>query len=633
MIKFQPKTSDMKKKLRVLVIIILTLIPISSVLSQEVKRVEPTFWWTGMKNPELQLLIYGDNIGQLSPSLDYKGVKLRSTIKVKNPNYLFVNLTITNNAKPGKFEIQFKDEKEALISYPYEIKERKKGSAERKGFDNSDVIYLITPDRFANGNPGNDNIKGLKEKVNRDHPGGRHGGDIQGIIDHLNYLEEMGFTGIWLNPILENDHESYSYHGYSTTDYYKIDPRFGSNELYKELSKKAHEKGMKLIMDMIPNHCGSEHWWIKDPPTDNWVHYQNNYTNTNHRRTTLWDPYASKIDRRQFEDGWFVKSMPDLNQDNPLMSNYLIQNAIWWIEYAGLRGIRVDTYPYSGREFMSKWTCRVMEEYPGMNIVGEEWTDNPAITSSWQRGKEDQHTDYRSCLPALMDFPTQIALPKALTEEEGWDKGWIKLYRSLANDFLYPDPDKLVIFADNHDMSRFYTQVNEDFDLFKMGLVFIATTRGIPQIFYGTEILKSNPDSDDHGVIRSDFPGGWANDNKNGFTGKGLSEKELKAQSFLKKLLNWRKEEEVIHSGKLKHYLPQNGLYVYFRYNEEKTIMVALNKNKDEAQKIDTERFSESIKGLSSGINIITGKKISNLSDFKIKPKSAAIIVLQNKNQ
>lgn len=616
----------MKKTLSVLIFLLFFLI--NSISGQEIKRVEPEFWWVGMTNPNLQVLVYGKNISDLSPAVDNRKIDLQQVIRTKNPNYLFLNLKIKKNAPAGTFNIQFSEDEKVVTEYSYELREREEGSRQRQGFDNSDVIYLITPDRFANGNPDNDNIEGLRDKVNREKPGGRHGGDIQGIIDHLDYIEEMGFTSIWLNPVLENKMPDHSYHGYSTTNYYKVDPRFGSNQLYRKLSKKAHERGIKLIMDMIPNHCGSEHWWINDPPSDDWVHYQDNYTNTNHRRTTLWDPHASKIDKKQFAEGWFVRSMPDLNQDNPLLAKYLIQNSIWWVEYADLRGIRLDTYPYSGKEFMKKWSCRMMEEYPDLNIVGEEWTDNPAIISSWQRGKETSG-NYESCLPSLMDFPTQMAISSALTSEEGWDSGMIQLYRSLANDFIYPDPSNLIVFADNHDMSRFFTQVNEDLKLFKLGIIFTATTRGIPQYFYGTEILKANPNTDDHGVIRSEFPGGWPDDEKNAFTGKGISEKKREAQSFMKKLLNWRKNEEVIHTGELTHFLPKNECYVYFRHNEEKTVMVALNKNADESYNINTSRFQECLKGKNSGTNVLTGEQIDNLDNYKIEPKTAVIIELK----
>jgi len=616
------------KNLKIILALFILLFSWNNSVSQEIKRIEPPFWWTNMNNKELQLMVYGKNINQLTPEIDYPGIIIESTIHVKNDNYLFINLKINKKAKPGEFNLKFNNNTKTLLTHSYSLKKRGQNSANREGFNNSDVIYLITPDRFANGNPENDHIQGLEEKRNRNKPGGRHGGDLQGIINHLDYLQKMGITAIWTNPLLENNMPRYSYHGYSTTDYYKIDPRFGSNELYKELSKEAKEKGIKLLMDMIPNHCGSEHWWIKDPPTKDWFHYPDKKTKTTHQRTTLWDPYASQIDEEHFKNGWFVKTMPDLNQDNELLSTYLIQNAIWWIEYANLAGIRVDTYPYSGKNFMAEWTCRIRKEYPNLNVVGEEWTTNPAIVASWQKGS-DINPEYQSCLPSLMDFPTQDALVRALNEEEGWGSGMIRIYRSLANDFLYQNPYNLVVFPDNHDMSRFYTLVNEDFQLFKLGIVFIATTRGIPQILYGTEILKNNPGTNDHGVIRSDFPGGWKGDDKNAFTGKNLAPKEMEAQRFFRKLLNWRKNEKVIHTGKLKHYLPEEGLYTYFRYNEEKTIMVILNKNAKKTQKINTERYKECLKGKTKGVNILSGEKIGNLDQLEIKPKEALIIELK----
>ena len=352
----------------------------------------------------------------------------------------------------------------------------------------------------------------------------------------------MGFTAIWLNPVLENDMPDYSYHGYAATDFYKVDQRFGSNEEYRALIAKAKDKGIKIIMDMILNHCGSEHWFVKDMPTDDWVNFGGEYVNTSHRRNTVQDIHASEYDKRMFSDGWFVKTMPDLNQRNPLLATYLIQNTIWWIEYSGLSGIRMDTYPYPDKDFMTDWTCAIRAEYPNFNTVGEEWVNNPAIVSYWQEGK-DNHDDYTSCLPSLMDFPIQYALAQALVQEEKqYGSGLIELYKMLSQDFLYADPYSLVVFPDNHDMDRFFTQVNEDLDLFKMGIAYILTLRGTPQLYYGTEILMDNEGAPgDHGIIRTDFPGGWKGDEVNGFTGKGLSEQQKEAKAYIKKLLNWRK--------------------------------------------------------------------------------------------
>ena len=592
-----------------------------------IERVEPLHWWIGMENPELQVMIYGNDIGDLSPAVDYQGVTIKRIQKVENDNYLFVYLNISKDTAPGKFDIKLSKDGEQELSYRYELKEREQNSAQREGFNSSDVMYLITPDRFANGNPANDSVAGYADSLDRDDDYGRHGGDIQGIINHLDYIDEMGFTALWLNPVKENAMESSSYHGYATTDYYKVDPRFGSNELYKKMSEEAEKRGIKLIMDMIMNHSGSNHWWMNDLPTEDWVHYPENYQQTNHRRTTLHDPYASDIDKKVFTDGWFVKSMPDLNQDNPLLADYLIYNSLWWIEYAGLDGIRHDTHPYAGKEFMADWTCRIMEEYPNFNIVGEEWGVDPLILSKWQQGS-DKPDNFNSCLPSLMDFPLQVSLIESLTAEESWDQGFIDVYETLTFDYAYPDPYNLVIFAENHDMDRFYRQVNQNFDLYKMGLAYIMTMRGIPQFYYGTELLMSNEKHHDHGQIREDFPGGWESDSKNGFTGEGLSDKQKKAQTFVKKLVNWRKNNPVIHNGELMQYAPKHdGVYIYFRYTEEKSVMVAFNKN-EKAKSLDTGYYYERLEGFTKGTDVIT-EKTYTLDNLKIPSRSVLILELE----
>ena len=593
----------------------------------QINRVEPLHWWIGMESPELQLMIYGKNIGELNPRINYNGVSIKRIQKLQNDNYLFVYLNIANTTEPGAFDIRLLKDGQQKLSYSYQLKKRQENSANREGFNSSDVIYLITPDRFANGNPENDEVAGYADSLDRADDYGRHGGDIQGIINHLDYIDEMGFTAIWLNPVLENAMPEASYHGYATTDYYKIDPRFGSNKLYKKLSKEAEERGIKLIMDMIMNHAGSNHWWMIDPPTSDWIHYQNNYTVTNHRRATLHDPYASEIDKKRFTNGWFVKTMPDLNQSNPLLADYLIYNSLWWIEYAGLRGIRHDTHPYAGQKFMEKWTCRIMKEYPNFNIVGEEWSVNPVTIAKWQRGS-DVPTDFGSCLPSLMDFPIQVSLIEALTERESWATGFIKLYEKLSYDYLYPDPNNLIIFPDNHDMDRFYKQVNEDYDLFKMGITYILTMRGIPQIYYGTELLMSNEKSGDHGQIREDFPGGWPSDSTNAFTGKRVSNQKQQAQSFVKRLLNWRKNNPVIHSGKLMQYAPKHkGIYVYFRYNGNKTVMVVFNKN-EVAKLLNADYYYERLQGYTGGKDVISGQKYS-LDNLKVPARSVLLLELK----
>lgn len=483
-----------------------------------VSRVEPLNWWAGMNSPDLQLMVYGRNISAADVKVDYPGVQLISVSKVQNPNYLFVDLKLGRDVKPGIFDIVFENGGKVVASWNYELKAREEGSADREGFGTSDVICLITPDRFVNGNPQNDWVEGMKEKPDRGNRDGRHGGDIRGIINSLDYLQGMGFTAVWLNPVLENNMTRVSYHGYSTTDFYQVDPRYGSNEEYRELNDELDRRGMKLIMDMIFNHAGSEHWWMDDLPMPDWINNYPEYTITTHQRTVNQDPHVSEADFRAMIDGWFVPSMPDLNQRNPFMSKYLIQNSIWWIEYVGIEGIRQDTWPYPDKDMMAEWAERVLEEYPGFNIVGEEWSLNPAIVSYWQNGQVN-HDGYHCPLPSLMDFPLQDAVSKGLTEEEGWGTGLIRIYEMLANDFLYPDPGSLVVFPDNHDMSRFYMQVGEDVGLLKMGLAFFLTTRGVPQLYYGTEVLMTHP-GDSHGDIRSDFPGGWDGDSINAFTGE-----------------------------------------------------------------------------------------------------------------
>jgi neopullulanase len=594
----------------------------------QVQRIEPPNWWAGMKNPALQLLVYGDKIAELHPAIDYPGVRLERVIKVENPNYLFLNLTISAAAKPGQFDIRFSRGKQEVERHSYELRARAPGAAELPGFTAADAMYLITPDRFANGNPANDYVAGMKERPDRQKPGGRHGGDIKGIIDHLDYIADLGFTAIWLNPLLENDMPEYSYHGYSTTDFYKVDPRFGSNEEYRQLAEAARAKGIGIIMDMIVNHCGSEHWWMKDLPTHDWLNFQDTLVITNHKKTVIQDPYVAESDYRGFVDGWFVSTMPDLNQRNELMAAYLIQNSIWWIEYLGLAGIRMDTYPYPDKDFMTDWTCAVMDEYPNFNVVGEEWVGNPALVSFWQQGKHNPN-GYTSCLPSLMDFPLQEAMRDGLNEQESrWGKGLMRMYEMLAMDFLYADPSILVTFPDNHDMSRFFTQVNEDFGLFKLGIAYVLTMRGVPQLYYGTEVLMTNPGTDDHGVIRSDFPGGWPGDKVNAFTGQGLSAQQREALALIKKLTTWRKTAAVIHHGKLLHFMPEDGTYVYFRYNDTAKVMVVLNKNTGETT-LDLARFAPMLTGVSTGKDVISGKAYPLKGSITLPARAPLVLELE----
>ncbi len=594
------------------------------VAQPEVQRVEPPNWWVGMHHPEVQVMLYGPGIAHYEPAVDYAGVALERSVRTTNPNYLFLYLRIAPEAQPGTVLIRFRENGKEVGAQPWELWARTPGAADRKGFDQTDVMYLITPDRFANGDTANDYVEGMKERPNRAEPFGRHGGDIAGIRQHLDYIHDMGFTAIWLNPLLENDMPSYSYHGYSTTDFYRVDPRFGTNEDYRALADEARARGIGLIMDMIVNHCGLEHWWMHDLPAADWINQWPEYTETNHRKTLMQDPHASERDRKIFTDGWFVPTMPDLNQRNPLLADYLIQNAIWWIEYLGLAGIRMDTYPYPDKYFMTEWTRRVMEEYPHFNVVGEEWFEWPAIVAYWQRGKKNPD-GYVSYLPSLMDFPLQAAMSRALTHEESWGKGWIELYEMLAQDFLYADPDELVVFPDNHDMNRIFAQVGEDYDLWRMAMVYTLTTRGIPQLYYGTEILMSNPGNGNHGLIRADFPGGWPGDTINGFTGEGLSPRQLEAKAFLRRLLHWRQTATAVHHGRLMHFEPKDGVYVFFRYDDHQLVMVAMSKN-DEPYTLDLSRFREILPEGVTATEVLSGKQIT-LSEKLVLPPRAALVL------
>jgi glycosidase len=612
-------------------IIALITLAFPAFLYAQIQHVEPLDWFVGMKNQNLQLLINGKDVGESVPVINYSGVRINKISKADSKNYLFIDLYIEKNTKPGTFVIKFIGSGKIIYTYNYILHARQQDAAKFIGFNSSDVIYLIVPDRFANGDYSNDIVDGMKEtKTDRNFDGGRHGGDIRGIINHLDYIKEMGFTAIWPTPLLENDMPAYSYHGYSITNHYKVDPRFGNLDDYKELSAKVRQKGMKLLFDGVINHTGSNYWWMNDLPFKNWINYPDSRLPTNHRRTVNEDLYASQYDKELMSKGWFDKSMPDLNGQNPYLANYLIQNSIWWIETLKLGGIRQDTYPYSDKTFSKTWSCRIMNEYPNFSIVGEEWSLNPLITSYWQKGKQNRD-GYTNCLTTLMDFPLQAALIAALQEPEGADfgNGMTKLYETLANDFVYADPNNILVMGDNHDMDRLFTQLNQDVDLTKMALTYLLTIRGIPQIFYGTEILMDNTGHHKvDGLIRADFPGGWKDDTINVFTGEGLTDDQLNFRSYVNKLLIWRKNNPVISNGKTIHFAPFNGVYVYFRYNMEKIIMIVLNNNKS-AITIDPKRFAEILKNRTFGKNIITNENISITKEIMIAPKSSIILNIE----
>ncbi|MCH4823685.1 glycoside hydrolase family 13 protein [Gramella lutea] len=587
----------------------------------QIERVEPPNWWVGFEESELQLMVYGEKIGEATPEIEYEGVSIVEVYKADNPNYLFIDLKISEEAKPGNFDLKLKIPGASEEVYNYELKARTKPAEEFVGFDNTDAVYLITPDRFANGDPSNDIDISLNEKtIDREDDYARHGGDIRGIIDHLEYIDEMGFTAIWSSPLLTNDMKSGSYHGYAMTDFYQVDPRFGTLDEYKELAEKADARGIKLIMDQVANHIGLEHWWMKDLPFDNWINYQEQYENgekirySNHKRTVNQDKYAADIDKKRMNDGWFVDTMPDLNQRNPFMAKYLIQNSIWWIETLELGGIRQDTYPYPDKEFMSDWAGAIMKEYPNFNIVGEEWSQNPLLIRYWQDGVEN---GYDSNLKSTMDFAMQGKIVEGLNEDEGWEKGLHQLYAGLANDFAYESPENIMIFPDNHDMSRIYTQLQEDFINTKMALGYLLALPRIPQIYYGTEILMDDTAKPgDHGLIRTEFPGGWDDSEVNAFTGEGLSEKQKEMQAFLKTILNYRKTSKAIHEGKTVHFAPENGIYLLSQISGDEKIVLLLNKN-NEPVDLDLSRFEElglrnvEMKNLLSGEKITWKEKLS----------------------
>ncbi|UMB61823.1 glycoside hydrolase family 13 protein [Lutibacter sp. A80] len=602
-----------------------------NVFAQKVKRVEPPNWWVGMQHNKVELLVYGDEIATYTPSISSEFVNLKEIKKTDNKNYVFLTVDVSK-ALIGFFKIDFsKKGKDNNFSVDYELKERKKDSKLRKGFDSSDAIYLITPDRFANADPLNDIVEGMREtKIDRKDDYARHGGDIKGITAHLDYISDMGFTAIWATPVLENDMEESSYHGYAITDFYNPDPRFGTMDEYIELATKSKAKGLKFVMDQVANHIGIEHWWMHDLPSKEWINYQEEFLNgelviTNHRRTVNQDNYASEKDKNLMNEGWFVSAMPDLNQKNPLVANYLIQNSIWWVEMLDLGGIRQDTYPYPDKDFMSNWAGAIMNEYPNFSIVGEEWSLNPLLIGYWQKGQLNKD-GYQSNLTSTMDFPMQHAIVNALNEAESWDTGFVKMYEGLANDFSYANPSKIMIFPDNHDMSRIFTQLNEDFVNTKMALGYILALPRIAQIYYGTEVLLNDTAKPgDHGLIRSDFPGGWHTDKINAFTGKGLSEKQQEMQLYLKKVLNYRKNSEAIHSGKTVHFAPDNGVYVLFRLLGDEVVAVILNKN-EKTIELDLNKFEEIGLQGKKVKNIISKKEFIWNTSLKLNSKGITIL-------
>ncbi len=593
-----------------------------------IDHLEPSSWWVRMQHDRVELMVHGTGIAAATPRIARQGVRIVSVEKIANPNYLFVTVVIAPDAKPGEFAIEFVGNGKVVAMHPWRLDAREPGSAQRRGFDASDAIYLVTPDRFANADLRNDSVSGMKETADRGNPNGRHGGDIAGIRQHLDYIAGLGFTQLWSTPLLENNQPKYSYHGYAITDLYRVDPRFGSNEDYRALSREAKAHGVGLIMDVVLNHIGSGHWWMQDLPSADWINNGGKFFQTNHRRTTLQDPHAAPRDRETFLAGWFGPDMPDLNQRNPHLARYLIQNSLWWIEYAGLSGIREDTFGYADTAFVSQWAKEILDEYPHFAMVGEEWSVNPAIVAHWQRGKinRDGHVPY---MPSMMDFPIHTTLRDVLPQQDTrYESSWVPLYEMLGNDFLYPDSGRLVVFAENHDTTRLLALLDGDIGLWKIAMAYVATVRGTPQFYYGSEVLVRGPKERHDGELRADMPGGWSGDAANAFTGKGLSIAQLDAQAYIRKLFEWRKRTPVVQYGRLTHFAPEGSTYVYFRHDGKHVVMVALNKG-DAAKNISLDRFNDFVKQGERAHDVLNDRDIQLGASLTLPAKSATILELR----
>jgi len=586
-------------------------------------RVEPPNWWIGMENTELQLLVYGKNISETKPSINYEGVSISSISILENENYLFINLSISKTTKEGAFDIVFKTSNGKEVRYTYELKTKRNRHNTAQTIDGSDVMYLITPDRFSNGNPKNDTTEDTLEKVDRLNQDGRHGGDIDGIMNHLDYIQELGVTTLWLNPFLENDQPKYSYHGYGISDFYKTDSRFGTNVDFINLVDLCHQKEMKMIMDQVFNHCGAGHWWMNDLPSKDWLNQWDTFTRSNFTNIAASDPHVSQSDYNLFTKGWFDTNLPDLNLENPFLATYMIQNSIWWVEYAQLDGIRMDTYPYPEKNVMAKWMNTMKTEYPNFYIVAETWESKASSLSYWNSSGVNSDS-YISSVNSVCDYPLYYAMLNAFGEENNS----YKIYETLAEDFVYGDAYNNKIFNGNHDVGRLFTLLNNDIDKLKLSMAFILTTRGIPQLYYGDELGFEGDKPD--GQLRKDFPGGWEFDKRNAFTEKGRTTLENEIYNYVRTILNWRKDATEIHSGKLTHYQPLDDIYVYFRYTDTESTMVIINNGDTSVNDYSLERFKESIEGYSNGNNIITNTFYPSLNSINLNANTAVIIKLNN---
>ena len=615
-----------------------------------VAHVEPLSWWTGMKCP-LQLLVNGPDISAWDVRMEGgSGVKITKVSKAESPNYVFLDVEVPASAKAGTYYLVFSKDGQSF-KRPFEIGTRRKGSADRKSFTTADLIYLIMPDRFSNGDPSNDSTPDTAEKADRSSIGSRHGGDLQGIINHLDYIANLGATAIWNTPLLLDDDRRGSYHGYAAADYYKIDPRFGDNALYQEFVAKAHEKGLKVIMDIVTNHSGTTtHWWAQDLPFQDWIHQFPTYTGSNYAFSALSDPHASLRDAMLMDSGWFTRGMVDMNLDNPFLLQYFKQWAIWWIEFADLDGFRVDTYPYNEKYPMAQWCKAVTDEYPNFNIVGECWIGSPASIAYWQ--KDAPNADgFNSNLPTVMDFPMMNAANSVFGAPQGGRPGAPQggrgggsnaraLYDNLAQDYLYHDLDNIMIFPSNHDTRRIGDIVGKDPERFKALMTYFATSRGILQIFSGDEMMFSSADlrAGDPG-LRVDFPGGWEGDAFDFFTDEGRAaadvdfdgqpiEKGMRKElyDYCRTLFQWRKTADVIHTGKTLHFMPGRGGYGYFRYNDKDTVFVFINPSATDAAKIPWSDYAEISDGLGEGTNVITGEKVTITDETEVGPMTALVV-------
>ncbi|MBO5382536.1 MAG: glycoside hydrolase family 13 protein [Bacteroides sp.] len=615
---------------RVCIVISALLLAIQAVAAMNIEKIDPPFWYAGMEDNELQLMVYGKDIAHAKVGVSYPGVRISSTVKLESDNYLLVYLTLSDEVKPGNVKLTFKEGKRQ-ITKAYELKARTMAGSERKGFDASDALYLLMPDRFANGDTTNDQLQGMAPyEVNRNNPDARHGGDLAGIEQHLDYFSELGVTALWFTPVLENNMPGGSYHGYATTDYYRVDPRFGTNEDYCRLIAKAHARGLKIVMDMIFNHCGTGHPWVSDMPSKDWFNYpdfEEHYVQTSYVLTPYVDPYASKYDFDQMSRGWFVPAMPDLNQSNPHVLKYLIQNSFWWIEYAGIDGIRMDTYPYADYDAMSRWMAALNAEYPHYNVVGETWVTEPAYTAWWQKDSK-LSAPRNSHLKTVMDFSFYDKINQAMREESSNYTGLGRIYNNFVYDFLYPNPLSVLAFIENHDTDRFLGEGN-NLAALKQAATLLLTTRRIPQLYYGTEVLMNGTKQATDGHVRKDFPGGWTSDEANAFTSTQLDSLQRDCYRFFQCLLHWRKENEVIARGSMTQFLVQQGVYAYARHYEGRTVLVLLN-GTDAPTTLPLHPYKEVLGNAVQGRDVISGRIVRLDKALQMAAREALVVVIRD---